>query len=198
MLAATAVACAHLTPAHAALNVSSVGSDYSPQLSAKVTTTISSDSVVVHLSDAKILAPGDAIGIAHPLMRDVTIEALLVGAPPALPSVTDGATPPWEPLAQSETRLLADSLFIGVAHSVTAMRFALARPVGLDPARSWLVFRIRATGVATPVRLENGTLLPGRDVRDGVRVYACSDRSLNGAKDRERAKKMRKSYLAAC
>lgn len=191
-------ACASLHRGAAGIQISSAGSDYSPQLRADVHTTVATDSVHVRLTNGSLVAPGDLGGNGRALMRGVTLEALVVAAPPPPPAGSLAPPPPWEALTQSARTVIADSLLLGVAHPFDEFTIAIPRPPSLDLARSWLVFRIRATGVATPVRLEDGTVLAGKDVADGVRVFACSERNLDGRVDRKRAKELRRSYIAAC
>ena len=52
------------------------------------------------------------------------------------------------------------------------------------------------TGTAMVRSAQRAGLAP--TVQNGVRVYACSDRNLTGAVDRERAERMRLRYSAAC
>lgn len=198
LITTSLAACASLRGAHARPNVSSFGSDYSPQLRADLETTVRPDAVAVRLSNGSLLAPGDLGGNGKALMRGVTLEALIVSASPPAPIGTTAPSQPWEALAQSARKVIADSLMLGVSHALDEITFSIPRPTSLDLANSWIVFRIRATGVATPVRLEDGTVMEGRDVEDGVRVFACSERNLNGRTDQKRAKKLRTSYLSAC
>lgn len=188
-------ACAHRQVATSGYLVSSSRSDYSPALTATVVVDDRRDSIVVRLDSATLLAPGEAMAKGKASMRALTIEAILVRAP----GKDEGPLPtPWISIATSEPHPLADSLVVGAPHSIPALRVALARPATLDPERTWLVFRIRADAEATPVHLADGTLLAGRRVESGVRVFACADRNLTGRLDRRRAKGLRRNYLAAC
>ncbi len=191
-------ACASLQHGARRHQVSSAGSDYSPQLSALVETTVAPDSLHVRLTNGSLVAPGDLGGNGRALMRGVTLEALVVAAPPPAPAGSVAPEAPWEAVTQSARTLVADSLLLGVSHPLRDFSFGIPRPPSLDLARTWLVFRIRATGIATPVRLEDGTVLEGKDVEDGVRVFACAERNLDGRVDRKRAKELKRSYIAAC
>lgn len=191
----TASACAHRTGKPSGYFVSSTASDYSPVLRAQVAVEMAADSVVVRVDSGSLVAPGEAASRRGAVMRAITMEALLVGAPPK----DHGPLPtPWTPIAVSAAQLAADSLSLGVSQPLRPIRFAIARPTSLDPRRAWLVFRIRADGEATPVHLADGTLLAGRRIVGGVRVFACADRNLSGRVDKRRAARLKRDYLAAC
>lgn len=192
---ATLTACAPRTGKPSGYLVSSVASDYSPVLRAQVAVEMAGDTVVVRVDSGSLVAPGQGLSRRGAVMRAVTMEALLVRAP----DKSHGPLPtPWTPLATSAAQLAADSLALGVAQPLHPLRFAIARPSTLDTRRAWLVFRIRADGEATPVHLADGTLLAGRRVAGGVRVFACADRNLGGRVDKRRAARLKRDYLAAC
>lgn len=188
-------ACAHRTGKPSGYLVSSAASDYSPVLRAQVAVEMVGDTVVVRVDSGSLVAPGQAASGRRAVMRAITMEALLVGAP----AKHHGPLPtPWTPIAISAAQLAADSLALGVSHPLPPIRFAIARPTSLDRRRAWLVFRIRADGETTPVHLADGTLLAGRRIIGGVRVFACADRDLSGRVDKRRAARLKKDYLAAC
>lgn len=190
-----ATACAHRTGKPSGYLVSSIASDYSPVLRARVAVEIAGDSVVVRVDSGSLVAPGEAGSRRRAVMRAITMESLLVGEP----AKNHGPLPtPWTPIAISAAQLVADSLALGVSQPLHPLRFAIARPASLDRRRAWLVFRIRADGETTPVHLADGTLLAGRRIVGGVRVFACADRNLSGRVDKRRAAGLKKDYLAAC
>ena len=142
-----------------------------------------------------VVAPGSVGGAPRVVMRNLRVQAILAEASRPV----EGAPPePWSPLAAAEPATLADSLLLGIPRELGAMRFAIARPEGLDPRRAWLVFRIVGQAVTTPVRFSDGTGLPSKAVDGGVRVFACSDRALSGHLDRTRRRKLEQAYLSAC
>jgi protein-S-isoprenylcysteine O-methyltransferase Ste14 len=180
--------------------VSSERSDYSPVVRLAIAVDTTADSIGIRIDGGTVLAPGDPSTRDVPIMRGLSIEGLLVTAPTGATADTTGAPPPWTELAASAPALLADSLLLGVPREVGAMRLAVARPRALDPRRSWIVFRIRGAAVTTPVHMADGTVVPSRVIEDGVRVYACAERSLAGTLDRERARRLSEAttYGGAC
>ncbi len=192
LLLVALAACAHARPRGAYL-LSSERSDYSPVVRLAVAVADAGDSVVVRVDSGMVVAPG--AGRASVVMRDLRIEALLVTSPPPAADVTRA---PWAPLAASAPQPLADSLLLGVAEPLPPMRFVVARPPGLDPKRSWVIFRIVGDAITTPVRYADGTTVASRPVEGGVRVFACADRSLAGRLDRRRAAALAVAYLSVC
>lgn len=194
-LLGTTTACAHRTGKPSGYLVSSTASDYSPVLRAQVAVEIAGDTVMVRVDSGSLVAPGEAGSRREAVMRAITMEALLVGEP----AKNHGPLPtPWTPIAISAAQVVADSLALGVSQPLHPIRFLIARPTSLDRRRAWLVFRIRADGETTPVHLADGTLLPGRRIVGGVRVFACADRNLIGRVNKRRAARLKRDYLAAC
>lgn len=202
-LASLTGACARGTPPGHPFPVSSVRSDYSPVVRLPVRIETRADSIIVSTDSGEVVAPGEVPPNPKALMRALHIEALVVrtgaaaltrraeGGPIDLPT-------PWFPMAESDPLPLADSLVLGIPQPVPPMRFALRRLPSINPELDWLVFRIRANSETTPVQMADGTVMPARTIEDGVRVFACADRSLLGRVDRKRAKRLKKEYLAAC
>jgi hypothetical protein len=176
--------------------VSSERSDYSPVVRLDVRVALD-DSVRVTVGGGSVLAPGEPGARAAAIMRDLVVSALVVRAT-AEGDDTGGPPRPWTSVAESAPHPLVDSLALGVARPVPPMRFVLERPPDLDPRRSWLVFRIRGATLTTPLTLADGTPVPVQTIRDGVRVYACAERSLAGRVDRGRARQLRAAYASAC
>ena len=105
---------------------------------------------------------------------------------------------PWHAEAQSDSLSVLDGLRRGERRALGKMQFRLLRPANFDPGKTWLAFRI--TGIAVPqvARTEGQQAEVKAPRAQKFRVYACADWNLEGRVDRDRARKMRGSYLAAC
>lgn len=176
--------------------VSSERSDYSPVVRLDVRVAID-DSVRVTVGGGSVLAPGEPPANPTAVMRELTIAALVVRAPGPDDDL-GGPARAWTSIVESPSQPLVDSLTLGAARAVGPLRFALERTADLDLARSWLAFRIHGATLTTPVTMADGTVVPVRLVRDGVRVYACAERDLTGKVNRERRERLRESYGAVC
>ena len=195
LLALALSACAAFNRPRDAYTLSSERSEYSPTLRLAIAVADSGDSIVVRVDGGTVVAPGSVGGAPRVVMRNLHVQALVARAS----TPVEGAPPePWSPLAASESAPLADSLLLGIPRELGPMRFAIARPEGLDPRRAWLVFRIVGQAITTPVRYSDGTEVASRAVEGGVRVFACADRTLSGHLDRTRRKKLERAYLSAC
>lgn len=179
------------------LLLTSRGSDYSPETTLAVTVRVGVDSVVIGIDSGSIVAPGRMAAGGPALMKGLTLSALLVTTAAAAAD-TGKVAAPWTLLASSSPRPVADSLHIGVRARLATLRFAIARPSGLDPARSWVVFRVDGDALVLPARLADGTLPPSHTIPGGVVGFVCADRNLDGAPDASRALQMSENYLAAC
>lgn len=179
-------------------NVSSVESDYSPTLraAAVIVRGEPDDSLTVRIDSGIVAVPGQLRSGGRAIMRDLTLTALIVAAP-AGGVDTSGVPRPWTPLAASAPASLADSMRYGEQSPIGSYEFRLPPPAGADGAR-WLVLRIDGTTIGDSVRLQNGGVLPARNVVGGVRVFACAAWNLDGRTDRARAAAMRRRYTSAC
>ncbi len=176
-------------------NVSSVASDYSPAVELAARATVGADdAVVVQVDSGFVVVPGELRPGSHPVMRGLTLTALVVAPSPD----TTGVAHPWEALAESAPVPFADSLRYGEQQRVSALTLVIPSPRDRLPERAWLVFRIDGPAVSEPVRLASGELLAGRLVPGGVRVFACADWNLDRQRDDERARAMKKHYNGAC
>jgi hypothetical protein len=197
-----AAACAHPRLATPGFNVSSERSDYSPAVRLAValpvaTPASSSDTLTVVIDSAVITAPGAVSTDTTPVMRDLYITPLLATrASPA--SATNGPPEPWHAIASGDSVLLADALHLGVPRAVGHLVLRIAPSAPIDPARTWLVFRISGMDITNAVRLADGSIIPRRPIAGGVRVYACADWTLAGYVDKARSKALTKAYTAAC
>lgn len=194
--------CAHLRPVGPGFNVSSERSDYSPTVRLAIALPLSiadtaGDSLTIVVDSAIVTAPGTPSSDTTPVMHDLYIAALLATRGQN-PSQTGQLPTPWVALAASDSVQLVDALHLGAPTRVGPLRLRVMRPRPLDPARTWLVFRITGTAISNAVRLANGEIIPTRARPGGVRVFACADWTLAGYLDRARARSLARAYNAAC
>ena len=200
-------ACLAGAAGRAGLQLSSEASDYSPtvRLTMALARADAADSTQdgwrVHVDSAVVSAPGTFVSGAPAIMRDVRMSALVVRfGRPVRDSALSAAERPWTVLARSPELPVADSLHYGERLRVPrALEFALPAAPLAGTDGTGIVFQITAAAVSVPVRLADGTLLPGR-VSDArvVRVYACSAFRLDGRVDRRRRKALERRYTAVC
>lgn len=197
-----AAACAHPRLAAPGFNISSERSDYSPAVRLAVALPVvppasSSDTLTVVIDSAVVTAPGAVSSDTTPVMRDLYITALL--ATRAAPgSAANGPPEPWHAIATGDSVLLADALHLGVPRGVGHLVLRVAPSAPVDPARTWLVFRISGMAITNAVRLADGSIIPRRPIAGGVRVYACADWTLAGYVDKARSKALARAYTSAC
>ena len=179
-------------------NVSSVASDYSPTLSvvAAIAPVPPGDSLAVRIDSGVLAVPGELRDGSRAIMRDLTVTALVV-APTTGGVDSTGVPRPWTPLAWSAPLLLADSMRYGEQRAVGALELRLPAPPQAGAAR-WLVLRVDGTAHGDSLRLQDGSVLPGRDVAGGIRVFACAAWNLDGRTDKPRVRAMRARYSSAC
>ena len=180
------------------LLLTSRGSDYSPETTLAVTVRVGVDSVMIGIDSGSIVAPGRVAAGGPALMKGLTLSVLLVTTAAAAADTVKELPARWMPLASSGPRPVADSLHLGVPARLADLRFAIARPPGLDPATSWVVFRVDGDALVLPARLADGTLPPSLTIRGGVVGFVCAGRNLDGAPDANRTLRMSENYLAAC
>lgn len=199
LLACAAAACAQPARVPHGVNVSSERSEYSPTARLAVALAplrLATDTIDIVIDSGSLAVPGESFGDTAVVMRNFYLTALLV---------TTGAgreetelPRPWHAEAQSDSLPVVDGLRHGERRAIGPMRFRIPRPANFDPGRAWLVFRL--TGIVIPrvARMEGqqGEVRVPRGPR--FRVYACADWNLAGQVDRDRARRMRESYLAAC
>jgi len=180
-------------------NISSESSDYSPtmRLAVSLRALLSRpDSIVVVVDSGMIAAPGIQPPEAPADMSNLYMTALLTK--PTRAAIRDPRTPPWSAIAESDSIHIADSLRLGEARRLPAMRFTLPRSASLDPKRDLLLFRITGNASTRDVHLANGTVIPARRNAARVRVYACAGWTLDGFVDTQRARGLAQAYSAAC
>jgi hypothetical protein len=176
--------------------VSSEASSYSPVVHLAITVDTTADSILVAIDSGSILAHGIARS-AGAVMRDLTLEAI-VARKPDKQTTSSKLIEPWAALATSPPRPLVDSLVFEVPVALSGPRLSVLRPAGLDLHDAWLVFRIRGTALTNQIQLSDGRVIPAEVRPGGVRVYACSERSLAGTLDKDRARRLAKEYASVC
>jgi hypothetical protein len=201
-LLASIAACTHPRLAPAGFNVSSERSDYSPNVRLAIAlpvvpTAASHDTITVVIDSAIVTAPGAASSDTTAVMSDLYITALLATRASAA-DAANGPPEPWHALAAGDSMLLADALHLGEPRAVGHLVLHVVPPSPLDPAETWLVFRISGVAMTNAVRLEDGRIIARRPVPGGVRVYACADWTLAGYIDKARAKALARAYTSAC
>ena len=193
---ATLAACAGRARIAPGPNISSERSDYSPslRLAVSVKPLLSQpDSIVVSIDSGVITAAGVQSPELPAEMRNLYISALVTRR--TVSAARDARTQPWSALAESDSILIADSLRLGETRTLQKIRFALARPKALDPSAANLVFRI--TGIAIDEHANGRVTRPlMRGAR--IRVYACSDWTLDGFVDERQQKALAQAYNSAC
>lgn len=193
-------ACVRPAAISTGVNVSSVSSDYSPTARLAVALAplgLAGDTIDVVIDSGSLSVPGVPLGDTAVTMRSFHLTAIIAG-PGGAGGDSGGLPRPWHALAQSDSLRVLDGLRRGEHRAIGTVRLRIPRPIGFDPKKTWLVFRI--TGIAVPriARSEGrqADVAPAREMR--FRVYACADWNLVGRVDRTRARQMRVSYLAAC
>ena len=190
-----AVGCAS-TRGEQAYIISSEMSDYSPSVRLAVTVDTTANAILVTVDSGVVRAHGTVRRVGA-VMRRLTLEPLLAGVPPKSASAEDRART-WVPLAVATAMPIADSLEFDQPIPIRRLQWSIPRPVNLALTQSWLVFRITGDAVTGRVAMADGRVIPSRERVGGVRVFACSDRSLVGAVDKSRAKVQARSYTEAC
>ena len=194
--------CAHLQPVATGYNVSSERSDYSPNLRLAVALPLlppapGVDSLTVVIDSGVLSAPGPRSADTVPIMRNLYMTALLATVTRSAERAK-GLVEPWLAVAESDSVPVADALRLGERRAVRRIRLRIAYPVAIDPARTWLVFRITGAAMTKEVHLPDGRVVAPKSVAGGVRVFACADWSLAGYVDRHRATALARAYSAAC
>ncbi|MEP6766172.1 MAG: hypothetical protein ABJB66_17795 [Gemmatimonadaceae bacterium] len=181
--------------------VSSERSDYSPVVTFRARVRVT-DSVRVHVDQAKVLSPGDVFEEMGAIARRLSIQALLVtssaDAIGAGSANANGAPRSWTERASSAAIPLADSLVMGKPQTVSNLNFVLPMPADVDANNSWLVFRVTGSTVSAAIRMADGGVIPARVDENGIRVFACAMQNLNGKTDKVRAGQLRKAYNEVC
>lgn len=172
--------------------VSSERSDYSPVVRLHITVDTTPHSVAVSVDSGFVLTPGTAVR-RRPVMADLKLQALLVEQSDGL---SDSLGKPWAQVSASPVQYVTDSLWLGVPHRLPRLSFDLPLPSRPQNTDRWLVFRATGTAVTTQASLADGRAVPTRAA--GVRVFACSDRSLSGVREPTRAKQLASRYTAVC
>lgn len=176
--------------------ISSERSFYTPVVRLAIAVDTTADSIILAIDSGSIRAHGIAQSRGA-VMRRVTVEAIAASKPEKTGSSVQLARP-WVPLAMSRPVPLVDSLVFNVPVPLQPFVAVIPRPPGTLLSETWLVFRIRGDMVTDEIRMADGRVVPGRDRRDGVQVYACSARSLAGTLDKERARRLATEYASAC
>lgn len=189
------VGCAS-TPGERAYVISSETSDYSPSVRLAVTVDTTATEILVPVDSGVVRAHG-TVRRAGAVMRRLTLEPLLAGVPPRSASSEDRARA-WVPLAVAAAVPLADSLEFDQPVTIRRLQWSIPRPENLALSQSWLVFRITGDAITGRVAMADGRITPSQVRVGGVRVFACSDRTLAGTLDRGRAKVQARSYTEAC
>ena len=197
-VAATAVAgCAGRAGLAPGPNISSERSDYSPSLRLTVSQQAllsRPDSIVVVIDSGVVTAAGIQSPQSPAEMRNLYITALIAKRS-VTAGVRDARTPPWVVVAESDSALIADSLRLGETRPLETLRFAVRRPNTLDSSRVNLVFRITGIAVDEPDKGRAARPL----IRGGrIRVYACSDWTLDGLVDVRQQKALAEAYNSVC
>jgi hypothetical protein len=194
--------CRHLHPAASGYNVSSERSNYSPTLRLAVALpllphTANVDSLTVVIDSGVVSAPGPRTADTVAIMRNLYMTALLATATHSA-GHAKGLVEPWLAVAESDSVPIADALRLGDRRVVRNIRLRIAYPVAVDPARTWLVFRITGAAMTKEVHLPDGRVVAPKRVTGGVRVFACADWSLAGYVDRRRTTALARAYSAVC
>ena len=200
LLACELAACVRPASVPVGVNISSDRSDYSPTARLAVALAplhLTTETLDIVVDSGSLSVPGEVLGDTTAAMRNIYLTALLVARPNG-GTEKAALSAPWRVVAQSDSAMVLDGLRRGERRALGSVRFRLAPPAGLDPGKTWLVFRITGIVVARIAQMEGGPVdvRPPREQR--FRVYACADWNLAGRVDRERERQMRVSYLAAC
>ena len=130
-------------------------------------------------------------------MRDLSLEAIVAQKPQEHAS-SSKLIEPWASLATSPPFRLVDSLIFEETVPLSPIRLSVSRPAGVDLHDVWIVFRISGTALTNQIQLDDGRVIPAEVRPGGVRVYACSERSLAGTLDKDRARRLAKAYASGC
>lgn len=182
--------------------VSSADSDYSPVVTFNARVSVT-DSVRVSVDRMRIVSPGEVFPGQGASTGLIEMQALLVTTNPiannrSAPNADrNGASKPWLEQSASVSVTVADALFSGIPQTTGRLQFALSLPAGVNPAESWLVFRISGPAKAMAARMADGSVAPSFAL-PAIRVFACAVKNLNGKTDDARLKVMKESYSMAC
>lgn len=186
------------TPARPNVTISSEHSDYSPVVRIRGEIAARRDSVIVSIDSGWVGVPGVKQPGAPPVMRDLFLTMLIATANNEPSSVAMTPQAPWRVAAEGDSIALPGEWKPGEVRPLPARSIGVRLPAGLDLGRSWIAVRIAGAAMTSPVRLNNGSIVPPRAVSDGVRVFACFERSLRGQLDSARARAMAETYTSAC
>jgi hypothetical protein len=182
--------------------VASDSSQYSPAVRFRVTSAVLDSGVQVLIHGGTITLPGVLTADAPPLMSHLHVTALLAALEVAgTTRVSAGRSADfrgWRPIAMSDSVLVAEELRYGEQREVGVTRLWIPVQRSLTHEAPWLVLRI--TGNTVELRPPPGPGMPPirRDLRGGVRVYACGDYTITGLLDRARVRSLREAYGVAC
>lgn len=198
-----ALACASPNVAHMepvlCEGICSDGSGYAPVAQLFVTHARLGDSLTVRVDSGMLGMPTlrPAASFGPVLASALTLRAFVAQSAEPTSSTADQDAKPtghgWRLIAQGAAQPLASSLSAGEVRPVSRTEFTVILPPGTNTARVWLGFEI--AGDATDTRDDSKTHRP---VRGGVRVYVCDPRTLAGALDSLRVRRLRVAYGAAC
>ncbi len=144
------------------------------------------------------VAPGEVFEGATASTGVIEMQALVASANPsaeggAATSDRNGTLKPWMERSASQSVAVADALVMGVPQTSGPVQFSLSLPPGLDPAKSWLVFRLTGPAKAMAARMADGSAPPEIKL-PAIRVFACAVQNLDGNPDKARAKVMADAY----
>lgn len=177
--------------------MSSEQSDYSPVVRLFGVVVAEPDSIRIVVDSGRLIVPGNKMHQAPATMRDLYITAM-IALPGASQDTEQGLLRPWRAVAESDSVVLADSLYRGDTTAIPHMAFSIRRQPEFNAQRGWVMFRVSGAAITLPARLVNGPLLPSQIVPGGVRVFVCSERSIAGRSDAARSARMQASYSSAC
>ena len=193
-------ACVRPASVPSGVNITSERSDYSPTARLAVALAplrLAGDSLDIVIDSGSLSVPGEGLGDTTAIMRNFHLTALFVVSRRTGREQSELHNP-WRTVAHSDSLLVLDGLRQGERRPFGTMRLRIPRPVDFNPGKTWLVFRI--TGLV----VQRGAYTVGQPAEVNAprfhkfRVFACAEWNLAGRVDRDRARRVRVSYLAAC
>lgn len=177
--------------------ISSERSSYSPTMRAIVALPIRTDTLgqlIVILDSLVVHAPGSPGPEPLPIMQNLRISALLV----RIEDAAADSQSAWRAIATSDSISVVDELSLGQRVVVKGVRFLFASTGPFAPSRTWLVLRITGAALAYDPYTLGGRTELRRRISSGVRVFACSDWTIDGQRRAERARQLASAYNATC